>query len=96
MKGCRTMWLRCAPSHVKRPIKNSSLPLLLTLPPKIWGRKNACVQALQKLRKSYWVAGSLPLSATEKLMAQNDCWRLLVSVALSPPKNFLCLRRWSS
>ena len=96
MKGCLTIWLRCPPSHIKRPIKNSSLPLLLTLPPKIWRRKNACVHALRKLGKGYSVGGPLPLSATEKLMAPNDYWRLLVSVALSPPKHLLCLLRWSS
>ena len=77
-------------------IKNSLLPLLLTLPPKIWRRKNAPVHALRKLRKSYWVGGPLPLGATEKLMSRKDCWRLLVSLALSPPKHLLCLRRWSS
>ena len=57
MKGCRTIWLRCAPSHIKRPIKASSPPLLLTLPPMILRRKNACVHALQKLRKSYLAGG---------------------------------------
>ena len=88
------IWHRCSPSHVKRPIKNSSLLLLLTLPSKIWGRKNACAHALRKLRKSFWVGGPLPLSATEKLMAQNNCWWPLVSVALSPPNHLLCLLRW--
>ena len=96
MKGCLSIWLLCAPSHIKRPIKNSSRPLLLTLPRKIWMRKNACVHALQKLRESYWVGGPVPLSATEKLMAPSNCWRLLVLVALSPPKNLFCLQRWSS
>ena len=57
MKGCRTIWLRCAPSHIKRHIKTSSLPLLLTLPPMILRRNNACVHALQKLRKSYLAGG---------------------------------------
>ena len=85
-----------APSHIKRPTKNSSLPLLLTLPQRIWRRNNACVHTLQKLRKSYCVGEPLPLSATEKVMAPNDHLRLLVSVALSPSKNLCCLRRWSS
>ena len=96
MKGCRTVWLRCAPSHIKRLIKNSSLPLLLTPFPTIRRRKNASVHALHKLKTSDWAPGVLPLSATEKLTAPSHCWRLLVLVALSPSKNLLCLRRRSS
>ena len=76
--------------------KKHLAPFTLDPTPKIWRRKNACVHALQKLRKSYWVGEPLPLSATQKLMAPNNYWRLLVSVALSPPKNLLCLRRRSS
>ena len=49
----------------------------VSLPPKIWRSKNACVHTLQKLRKSYWVGGPLPSSATEKLTAPHNCWRLL-------------------
>ena len=96
MKGCLTIWLRCAPSRIRRPIKNSSHPLLLILPPKIWRHKNACVHTLRKLNESYWVGGPLPLSVTENVKAPHDCWSLLVWVALSPPKSLLCLRRWSS
>ena len=56
-----------------------------------------CVRSgIAKIEKSYWVGGPLPLRATEKLMTPHNCWRLLVSVALSPPNNPLCLRRWSS
>ena len=52
MKGCRIFWFRCAPSRIKRLTKYSLLPLLLTPLRKIWRRKNACVHALQKLKKS--------------------------------------------
>ena len=58
MKGCRTIWPPCASSHIKRLTKNSSSTLLLTPLPAIWRRKNACVHALQKLRKSYWAGGA--------------------------------------
>ena len=71
-------------------------PAILDLLPTIWRHNNACVHALRKLKRSYWVGGPLPLNATGKLMAPSKCWWLLVSVALSPPKNLLCLRRWSS
>ena len=81
MKGCRIIWPLCAPSHIKRLIKNSSLPLLLTPLPTIWRRKNACDHTLQKLRKSYWTGGPLRQGATEKLMAPSYSWRLLMSVA---------------
>ena len=49
MNGSRTIWLRCAPSHIKRPIKNSSLPFLLTLPPK---KAQECVPSrIAKIQK---------------------------------------------
>ena len=65
-------------------------------PAQILRHKNACVHALRKLNESYWVGGPLPLSVTENVKAPHDCWRLLVWVALSPPRSLLCLRRWSS
>ena len=55
MKGCLTIWFRCAPSHIRRPIKNSSLALLLTLPPRIRRHKKACIHPLRTLKMSYWV-----------------------------------------
>ena len=58
--------------------------------------KNACVHALQKLKKCYRAGGPLPLSATERLTAPSDCLRRRGLVALSPPKNLLCVRRSSS
>ena len=39
-----------------------------------------CDHALLKLRKTCWEEGPLPLSVTEKPMAPNDWWRLLVWV----------------
>ena len=86
MKGCLTIWFRCAPSHIRRPIKNSSLALLLTLPPRIRRHKNACIHTLRKLKTSYWVGGPPPLTATSKVKTPHDCWRLLVSGALLPFK----------
>ena len=66
MKGCRIIWCRCAPSHTKPLKKNSSLPLLLTPPPKIWRRKNACVHTLKKLKKSYWAGGGTTVKRYRK------------------------------
>ena len=40
-------------------------PVTLDPPPRIWRHKNSCVHALRKLKKSYWVRGPLPLSATK-------------------------------
>ena len=57
MKWCRIIWLRCAPSPMERLIKSSSPLLLLTPLPTISRRKNACVDALQKMKESYWPEG---------------------------------------
>ena len=54
------------------------------------------VHAFQNSRKSYSAGGPLLSSATEELMAASNCWPLLVLGALSPPKDLLCLWRWSS
>ena len=86
---------RCAPSGAMRVTKNSSLPLLLTLSPEDLEAQECVPSRIAKIEQELLGWGATTVKHHQKTSGAKRLLAALVLVAVSPPRNLLCLCRWS-